>query len=107
MAEYATIQAQIDASPFIMYSKSTCIFCIGAKSKLQELSIAHELVELNEMPNGIDIQNTLKQITGQNTVPNIFIGGKHVGGWCEFKAGLLAGTVQNLMCEANVSFNEA
>ena len=30
--------------------------------------------------NGGAIQQGLKDLTGQNTVPNVFIGGKHVGG---------------------------
>ena len=33
------------------------------------------------LPDGRDIQAALKQTTGQRTVPNIFIGGKHIGGF--------------------------
>lgn len=29
---------------------------------------------------GGDIQSALKELTGQSTVPNVFIGGKHIGG---------------------------
>ena len=32
------------------------------------------------MGNGADIQNTLKSMTGQSTVPNVWINGKHIGG---------------------------
>lgn len=32
------------------------------------------------MDNGADIQSDLAEFSGQRTVPNIFIKGKHVGG---------------------------
>jgi glutaredoxin 3 len=35
---------------------------------------------------GSDIQATLKDITGQGTVPNIFIGKKHIGGNSELQS---------------------
>lgn len=34
---------------------------------------------------GGDIQSALAEWTGQTTVPNVFIGGKHIGG-CDSKA---------------------
>ena len=30
---------------------------------------------------GADIKATLLEMTGQKTVPNVFIRGKHIGGW--------------------------
>ena len=32
------------------------------------------------MDNGAEIQDELTEISGQRTVPNIFINGKHIGG---------------------------
>lgn len=32
------------------------------------------------MDDGAEIQNALLEITGQKTVPNVFIGGQHIGG---------------------------
>lgn len=32
------------------------------------------------LENGSEIQQALEQITGQRTVPNIFINGNHIGG---------------------------
>lgn len=41
-----------------------------------------DIVELDRMPegDGAKIQAELLTLTGQRTVPNIFIGGKHIGG---------------------------
>lgn len=38
------------------------------------------------MDNGREIQDALKQLTGQGTVPNIFIGGEHIGGNSDLQA---------------------
>lgn len=38
------------------------------------------IYELDNMKNGPDIQAALLEMTGQRTVPNVFIKGKHVGG---------------------------
>ena len=35
---------------------------------------------MNLEGNGDEIQSALKEWTGQSTVPNVFIDGKHIGG---------------------------
>jgi glutaredoxin len=35
---------------------------------------------LDEIDDGAEIQDALYELTGQRTVPNIFIGGEHIGG---------------------------
>jgi glutaredoxin 3 len=37
-------------------------------------------VELDQENDGADIQRALQELTGQRTVPNIFINKKHIGG---------------------------
>lgn len=32
------------------------------------------------LDNGAEVQATLKQITGQSTVPSVWVGGKFIGG---------------------------
>ncbi len=34
-----------------------------------------QLIELDQVPNGSAIQDALQSITGQRSVPNVFIGG--------------------------------
>lgn len=46
------------------------------------------------MSEGGSIQNALAQMTGQRTVPNVFVNGKHLGGnddtQASFRSGALA-----------------
>ncbi|WAR25975.1 TRXR1-like protein [Mya arenaria] len=49
----------------MVFSKSTCPFCVKA-------------IELDQEKDGSAIQATLADLTGQRTVPNVFIQGKHL-----------------------------
>lgn len=44
------------------------------------LQIKYHAIELDQMDNGAEIQSKLKDMTGQKTVPNVFIKQKHIGG---------------------------
>ena len=104
MADRSTIEGQINSTKVIMYSKSSCPFCTTAKGVFAQMNVDYTLVELNQVPNGSAIQNTLAEITRQRTVPNIFIGGQHVGGCSELQAGVSNGSVQNKLEAAGVPF---
>ena len=54
----------------------------------------HDVFCVNLSENGSDIQAVLAELTGQKSVPNVFVNGKHVGGCdktiAEFSTGNLA-----------------
>ncbi|XP_059153784.1 thioredoxin reductase 1, cytoplasmic-like isoform X2 [Physella acuta] len=54
--------------------------CQKAKDLFKSLSAKYESVELDLIEKGTLYQSTLRELTGQSTVPNIFIHGKHLGG---------------------------
>ena len=61
-----------------IYTSGSCPYCIHAKQLLKQRGVA----EINEIR--VDMQpderQTMMQITGRHTVPQIFIGSTHVGG---------------------------
>ena len=63
-----------------VYSKSYCPFCMEVKSLMKQLDVPAKIVELDELADGDDIQDALVEISGMRTVPQVFIGGKLVGG---------------------------
>ncbi|EAQ86182.1 hypothetical protein CHGG_07435 [Chaetomium globosum CBS 148.51] len=73
-------QALIDENAVMIFSKSYCPYCRDAKSVFSTRDVKYKAVELNQMDDGDDIQDALQKMTGQRTVPNIFIGGTHIGG---------------------------
>ncbi len=61
-----------------MYATAVCPYCIRAKQLLLERGV----VEIEEIRVDLDSAQRVKmmEITGQRTVPQIFIGQTHVGG---------------------------
>ncbi|XRB18082.1 glutaredoxin [Pseudoscourfieldia marina] len=64
----------------IIYSKTYCPFCTQVKSLFASLNVTPAVIEIDQVHEEREIQAALQDMTGQRTVPNIFIGGKHVGG---------------------------
>ena len=76
----AEINATVGANKVVVYSKSYCPFAGQTKTLLSSNGIDAKIFELDQMGNGGDIQSTLKSMTGQSTVPNVWINGKRIGG---------------------------
>jgi len=78
----ALVEGIIKENRVVMFSKTFCPFCNKVKDRLKSKFIPYHAVELNlgtetEMNN---YQDLLKEMTGQRSVPNVFINGKHIGG---------------------------
>ncbi|KAI3932771.1 hypothetical protein MKX01_003122 [Papaver californicum] len=59
------------------------------------------VIELDEMgPQGPQLQKVLERLTGQHTVPNVFIGGKHIGGCTDTVKLQRKGELESLLSEA-------
>ncbi|GAA0164010.1 hypothetical protein Leryth_020907 [Lithospermum erythrorhizon] len=70
----------VSSNPVVVFSKSYCPFCVDVKKLLDQLQASYKAVELDSQSDGSEIQSALASFTGQRTVPNVFIGGKHIGG---------------------------
>ena len=88
------VNAEIGAHDVVVFSKSYCPFCKKTKDLFDDLKIDATVYELNKMDDGADIQSALLELTGQNTVPNVFIKGEHVGGNDDCQRAAKAGTLQ-------------
>ncbi|KAJ3390020.1 hypothetical protein HDU92_000689 [Lobulomyces angularis] len=64
----------------VLFSKSYCGYCRSSKKLLNELNLKFTTIELDNRSDGQDIQTYLFSKTQQTSVPNIFIGGNHIGG---------------------------
>ncbi len=61
-----------------MYTTAVCPYCIRAKSILKNKGVtAIEEIRIDQDP---EAMKHMMDITGRRTVPQIFIGDKHVGG---------------------------
>lgn len=57
-----------------------CPYCAKTKQTIGDITKDAYILELDESPDGGEIQEALLELTGQRTVPNVFIGGEHIGG---------------------------
>lgn len=64
--------------PVKMYTTAVCPYCIRAKQILKSKGVeAIEEIRIDMQP---EERARMMEITGRRTVPQIFIGGTHVGG---------------------------
>lgn len=67
-----------------IYTTKTCPFCVAAKSLLQRKGVTFSEIDVGAQP---DLRSEMMQrAMGRRSVPQIFIGGEHVGGSDELHA---------------------
>ncbi len=61
-----------------MYTTATCPYCVRAKQLLTQRGV--DTIEEIRVDADPKARQQMMDITGRRTVPQIFIGGRHVGG---------------------------
>ncbi|RDI61856.1 glutaredoxin 3 [Microvirga subterranea] len=61
-----------------IYTKSWCPYCAAAKKLLEEKGAAFTEIDIEAKPE--KRAEMIQKAGGRSTVPQIFIGGRHVGG---------------------------
>lgn len=92
-----TISEYVSNNKVMIFSKTTCPFCKKVKDLLQSSQIKFEVLELDQQANGSEIQNALLEITGQRTVPNVFVAGQHLGGCDDTLKAHKEGRLQHML----------
>jgi glutaredoxin 3 len=79
-----------------MYSTRMCPFCVMAKRLLAAKGVTFDEVRVDEDHARRD---EMMRITGRRTVPQIFVGEQHVGGFDDLSALERAGKLDPLLKE--------
>ncbi len=83
--------------PVRMYTTHYCPYCRAAKALLDRKGAAYEEIDVT----GDDGERErLTRRTGQRTVPQIFIGSTHVGGFSDLEALDRAGKLDALLADS-------
>ncbi|XP_042057116.1 glutaredoxin-C5, chloroplastic-like isoform X2 [Salvia splendens] len=94
-----SVRKTVTENPVVVYSKTW--YSSEVKSLFKRLGVEPLVIELDQLgPQGPQLQKTLLRLTGQHTVPNIFIGGKHIGGCTDTIKIHRKGELQPLLLEA-------
>jgi glutaredoxin 3 len=62
----------------LIYTKTTCPFCVRAKALLAKKGAAFQEIEITDNP--ARRSEMIEKANGRTTVPQIFINGQHIGG---------------------------
>jgi len=81
--------------PIEMYVSPFCGYCHAAKRLLSSKGVAYS--EINVMINPTKRQEMMNRANGRHTVPQIFIGTDHIGGYDELAALERAGKLDALL----------
>ena len=85
-------------APVLMYSTAVCPFCIMAENLLKKKGISNiEKIRVDLDP---ERRAEMMQKTGRRTVPQIYIGDTHVGGFDDLSALEHAGKLDQLLAAA-------
>ena len=77
-----------------MYATSWCGWCDRAKALLRSRGAGWYEIDVDSLPGG---WGELTERTGGTTVPQIYIGSRHIGGYDELAALDRAGQLQKLL----------
>ena len=81
----------------VIYTAGFCAYCVAAKRFLrQKKNVEFREIDLTSDP---DARLALATRTGQRTVPQIFIGDRHIGGYTDLRALDAAGELDPLLTE--------
>ncbi len=81
-------------TPIVMYSKATCPYCLAARQLLKSKGVTWTEVSLLSEP---DKRAEMISRSGRHTVPQIFIGDTHVGGFDDLDALEQEGALDRLL----------
>jgi glutaredoxin 3 len=88
----------------IVFSKSYCPYCARTKALFEKITeeepfsnVLVKVLELDQTVHGSLIQQALLERTNQRTVPNVFVGGRHVGGSDDTHSMAASGQLQEML----------
>ena len=94
--------------PVVMFALEWCEFCWSVRKMFAAAGIAHESVDLDSVACqkdnlGAEMRAALRHITGQPTIPQIFVGGQHIGGATETFDAFNDGSLQTRLAAGGLA----
>jgi cysteine synthase A len=97
--------------PVVMFALEWCEFCWSVRQLFARLGIGYRSVDLDsvdyqENDRGGKIRAVVRDLTGAMTIPQIFVGGKPMGGCTEVFDAFKSGVLQAELKRAGAGFDE-
>jgi len=99
-------------NPVVLFALEWCEFCWSVRKMLAHYEIPYRAVDLDSVAyqegnKGGNIRKAIEAQTGLKTIPQIYIGGKHIGGATDLFDAAKDGTLAQLLEANNVTWNKS
>jgi len=99
------VKETVASKPVVIWTKGWCGYCAKVKSLFKELSVDFLEIDLETKENGVALQETLKKLTKQSTVPSVWINGHFLGGNDDTQRSRKNGELKKLLDNAHVPYS--
>ncbi len=98
-------------NPVVLFALEWCEFCWSVRKMFAHYDIPYRSIDLDSVAyqednKGGNIRAAIRERTGLKTIPQIYIGGRHIGGATELFDAAKDGTMEKLLSENNVDWNK-
>lgn len=109
---YVAEVTNVAARPVVMFALEWCEFCWSARKFFKQLGLDFVSVDLDSVAYqkdnfGGEIRTVLADQTGAKTIPQIYVGGTHVGGCTDLFDAFKDGTLAPMLRSAGAAFEES
>jgi cysteine synthase A len=99
-------------NPVVLFALEWCEFCWSVRKMLAHYEVPYKAVDLDSVAyqegnKGGNIRKAIEAQTGLKTIPQIYIGGKHIGGASDLFDAAKDGTMAKLLEANNVAWNKS
>ncbi len=100
----------IAREPVVLFALEWCEFCWSVRKFFSGLNVPYHAVDLDSVAyqaddRGVKIRGALAERTGVRTIPQIFIGGEHIGGSTELFDAHRDGAMQRRLAAIGVDYD--
>jgi glutaredoxin 3 len=83
----------------LIYSSLLCPYCFAAKKLLRKLNLNYQEILIDNSP---EVKNQMIRVcNGRKTVPQVFFGNNHVGGYDDLKKIYEEGKISSILEKKN------
>ncbi|KAK2988698.1 hypothetical protein RJ640_012734 [Escallonia rubra] len=87
--------------PVVIFTKSSCCICHTIETLIRGFGANITVYQLDQLPNGREMERALKRLGRKPSVPSVFIGNELVGGSNEIMSLNVRGKLKPMLIEAN------
>ena len=108
----ARVAALVRDEPVLLFALEWCEFCWSVRKLFRRLGIAYRSVDLDSVEYQADdlggkIRAVLARRTGSPTIPQIYVGGEHIGGCTELFDATRDGSLQRRLAANGIAYDES